>query len=525
MGKFRVFISSVQHELEVERGWAKYTLSKVPSLDPFFSPVLYEHEPASSNVAVEECVNLVNTCQVYVLIVGEKSGFMVNGISITHVEFKRAVELRNNEKMKILVFRKRAVELEQGAKDLLDDVKASGVKYKTFSKPSELADELEFALKSALKNDFNRPSSLHIESKTSASQIIENASVYENLPTKCPYSELNQSIAKRMIASWDAEQTKKLTPAILRLRLLNRNLLCLDAGEYVATKAGAIVLARDPTQHNGQTNNYVTAEYYEGSEVTADASNHESLSGPASRIIESAVKFVSRFTRKQERIVGTRRITIQEYPIEVVREVIVNAIAHRDYERTSARIFLRVFDDRVTVSSPGLPLDPLTPAKLRQGEVRAVSRNPLIAQSLLHLKLMEHRGSGFKRIRAAVGTSGITRLDVQEEDGFLDVTLYGRGEKIGNLPLPEAALNEILQSETVPELNDRQRKIAERIISGETLTRTAVIEEFGVSRDTAYRDLLELIDAGLAVRIGAGRSTRYVHPQFSETFTRNNGSE
>lgn len=226
-------------------------------------------------------------------------------------------------------------------------------------------------------------------------------------------------------------------------------------------------------------------------------------------------KFLSRFTRKQERIVNTHRITVQEYPVEIIREVIVNAIAHRDYASTSARIFLRVFKNRVTVTSPGLPLAPLTPAKLRKGEGLAVSRNPLIAQSLLHLKLMEHRGSGFRSIRAAVGKSGITELDVIADDGFLEVTLYGRGEKLGNLPLPEAVIKEIMPCEVVAYLNDRQRKIARRIASGETMTTAIVIKDFDVSRDTAFRDLKKLIEVRLAVKTGSGPSTRYVNPHFS----------
>lgn len=61
MEKIRVFISSVQKELTVEREWAKYALNKVPSLDLFFSPVLYEHELATSNQAIKECVDLVDT--------------------------------------------------------------------------------------------------------------------------------------------------------------------------------------------------------------------------------------------------------------------------------------------------------------------------------------------------------------------------------------------------------------------------------------------------------------------------------
>ena len=274
MEKIRVFISSVQKELTVEREWAKYALSKVPSLDSFFSPVLYEHEPASSNQAIKECVDLVDTCQVYVLIVGEQSGFMVNDTSITHLEFNRAVKLMTAGQMKILAFRKDGRKLESGASVLLEDVRKSGIKYKKFSTPPELANELEKSLFLALKNDFNRAPSWNFEAEASAQQIIESASNLENLPTKYSYCDLHHAIAKRMIASWDGVKPTKLTKAELRRRLLNRNHLYTNGDDAKATMAGAIVLARNPTNISGLINAYITVEYYDGDIAIADATEN-----------------------------------------------------------------------------------------------------------------------------------------------------------------------------------------------------------------------------------------------------------
>jgi len=53
-----------------------------------------------------------------------------------------------------------------------------------------------------------------------------------------------------------------------------------------------------------------------------------------------------------------------------VRETIVNAIAHRDYEDTTRQILVEVFLDRVVISNPGRPPHPLTLAKLRSGKYR-----------------------------------------------------------------------------------------------------------------------------------------------------------
>jgi len=278
--------------------------------------------------------------------------------------------------------------------------------------------------------------------------------------------------------------------------------------------AGAIVISEDPTKISGLANCYITAEAYPGKTVTGRVQDQAMIAGPAPTMVDGAVDFVMKNTRHPTRVVGERRIELDEYPPEVLREAIVNAIAHRDYEETGGRISLRVFRDRVTVTSPGLPPKPLTIGKLKSGDAVAISRNPLIAQSLYHLKLMEHRGSGFRRIQEYVGASGLTGFDLKKESGFLELTLFGPGEKIDNIPLPASAVEALLQNSELAALSERQQRMAEALARGESLTSASCRKTYGVSRDTAARDFKALIEAGLALKLGAGASTRYIHPEF-----------
>lgn len=71
--------------------------------------------------------------------------------------------------------------------------------------------------------------------------------------------------------------------------------------------------------------------------------------------------------------------TLHAYPERVVKEAIVNAVIHRDY-RLNRDIFVRIFDDRVEVESPGLLPGNITPANIARSGSRA--RNPLIASNL-----------------------------------------------------------------------------------------------------------------------------------------------
>lgn len=109
---------------------------------------------------------------------------------------------------------------------------------------------------------------------------------------------------------------------------------------------------------------------------------------------------------------------MDEYPEEAVREAIVNAVAHRNYEDRSRTIMVEVFFDRVVISSPGPPPPPLTLAKLRRGKYRPCSRNSVLAQSLALLKLMEQRGSGFSRMKSTMLDHGLDAPEFDMVDGY-----------------------------------------------------------------------------------------------------------
>jgi predicted HTH transcriptional regulator len=69
----------------------------------------------------------------------------------------------------------------------------------------------------------------------------------------------------------------------------------------------------------------------------------------------------------------------KDYRQRALREALVNAVAHRNYEDASRKIAVQIFSDRIVVASPGYPPAPLTLAKLRRGNYRPCSRNSVIA--------------------------------------------------------------------------------------------------------------------------------------------------
>jgi predicted HTH transcriptional regulator len=267
-----------------------------------------------------------------------------------------------------------------------------------------------------------------------------------------------------------------------------------------------VLLARDPSAVFPQCR--ILADAYRGAEPDGDPGDHEDIREPMAVAIERALAFIGRNTRHPMRVVGLNRVRLDEYPASGLREALVNAVAHRQYEDAGRKIMLEVFADRVVVSSPGLPPAPITLAALRRGKYRPCSRNPVLAQCLSYFHRIEERGSGFRRMRDQMLDHGLDQPLLGTDTGYFQVTFPGPGDNIDRLRVPEKQL--LIGPAVEARLNERQRRMAVMLVEGEALTSRRCEVEFGVTRDTATRDFNLLLELGLARKEGRGRSTRYV---------------
>ena len=92
---------------------------------------------------------------------------------------------------------------------------------------------------------------------------------------------------------------------------------------------------------------------------------------------------------------GGRRLERWDYPLEAVREALVNAVAHRDYTITVTDIELSIYTDRIEIISPGRLPNTVTVDKIRAG-YRA-SRHELIKEVLRDYRYIEATGLGVPR--------------------------------------------------------------------------------------------------------------------------------
>lgn len=505
--KYRVFLSSVQKELEVERVSIAGAVSSDRLLCNESEVVLYEKEPLSGQRVTKPYLKCLDSCDIYLLVMDREYGTVLQTISATHEEYCHA--MAREMPMMIFVRGHHDTNRKKETQAFFKKIKADGHNYRRFHDRVDLLPEVKRGLARILGESFGVR--IQSDALARAEEAIGKASPFEQQVLDVKDAGLALDVARQWLRAIKeiAEKDKPPKSALLN-RLREKGLIRKEqtGSAYKSMAAGLLFLGKDPAAQFPQCR--IMADAYSGAEPDPSPKDQETLSGPAPIMVEQVVEFVMRNTRHPIRVVGIRRIRLDEYPPEVIREAIVNAIAHRDYEDAARPIYVKVFFDRVEVLSPGGLLRPLTISKLLKGNYEPCSRNPTLAQYLGHLRLMEQRGSGILRMQSAMLDHGLDKPEYVFRDGYFTVVLKGPDEDLNRLRTSEQAGVEVPGS-VEEKLTERQRAVVGWLASGETITNRGCQERLGISKVTATKDLSALVELGLAERIGRGRSVRYIY--------------
>ena len=142
------------------------------------------------------------------------------------------------------------------------------------------------------------------------------------------------------------------------------------------------------------------------------------------RYIMSHLKVAFEFTGELQ------RNEIFEYPLAALREILLNAVVHRDYT-SPIDIQIKIFDDSITFFNPGKLFGDVTIEQLRGNNYQSRTRNKLIAEAFYLTKDIEKYGSGYIRIRQEVGAYPTMEFDYEESgDGFFVKLSYSEQKTI-----------------------------------------------------------------------------------------------
>lgn len=201
------------------------------------------------------------------------------------------------------------------------------------------------------------------------------------------------------------------------------------------TVSGILLFGRTPNRFLPQAGIDVFA--YQGDEKDYAANERSALRGPMvplqsvageiveAGLVEQAVSFIHRNTSVQSQIEesGGRRIDRYEYPVEAIREAIVNALVHRDYLLSGTNIEISIYNSRIDFISPGRLPNGITRERMLAG-CRA-TRNQLIKDVMRDYGYLEHSGMGIPRkiVRSMKEHNG-TSPDLIEEGEMFTIRLF-----------------------------------------------------------------------------------------------------
>ncbi len=153
--------------------------------------------------------------------------------------------------------------------------------------------------------------------------------------------------------------------------------------------------------------------------------DQKNVRAPAFKLLEEAELFCQRHFPLPAKIVPTQlhRLETPLIPYDAMREILVNALIHRDYSIAGGAISLAIFDDRVEVWSIGTFPNGITPAKLSKNHP-SIQRNPLIAETFNRTGLIEKWGRGTNRVIEMCKAAGVKPPKFEQIAGAAVVTFH-----------------------------------------------------------------------------------------------------
>jgi ATP-dependent DNA helicase RecG len=203
--------------------------------------------------------------------------------------------------------------------------------------------------------------------------------------------------------------------AMLRLRVA-----ATMGSRLVPTVAGLYLFGEQPQWLMPQLG--VVAVRIAGFDIAGDVVSRADLTGPLPQLVDDALAFVEREGRRIVNQVDPDDSEL-EFPLEAVREGVVNALVHRDL-RAGGPVALRLFEDRLEIWNPGsangLPND--LGHYMKRGGV-SLSRNPMLAVFARQLGYAEQLGRGLPLIRDVVveAVQGTANIESSKEGVLLTI--------------------------------------------------------------------------------------------------------
>ncbi len=275
--------------------------------------------------------------------------------------------------------------------------------------------------------------------------------------------------------------------------LLERGLLREERSRLVPTGFGFLLFGDRPRRILHQAGLLATIHYPDGKDELLD------FDEPMILIPDMAEKWLG---DKLPNVIDRsrmRRETRPAVPFEMVREAVINALIHRDYDIRGAKCQLVVTEDAITIKSPGAPPLPVTVEQLQSFNAPMLSRNPVLHYVFSHMGLAEERGLGVKTLKADAEKEGLPLPRYTWTAPYLNLTLYRS----------TAGAERALDAKVLASLSKTERAGWRWVSTRDSVTAGEYAVAMRIPRRTAQFQLRRFKALNLLRQEGFGPSTRY----------------
>lgn len=233
----------------------------------------------------------------------------------------------------------------------------------------------------------------------------------------------------------------------------------------------------------------IKAAVFQG-ETKAIFTDRREFSGSILKQLDEVYKYIDMFNKTHAEIKGLYREDRRDYPEVAIREILLNAIIHREYS-LSGSILISIYDDRIECVSLGGLVQGISLEDITYGI--SITRNEKIANVFYRLELVEAYGTGISKVFDSYQLEKKKPI-IEVSDNVFKVTLYNRNFK-------QESYSDLLTNDQI--------KIVELIKMKGEVKRFEVENLLEISQTMAGRLLKELVDKGMLARKGKAASTFY----------------
>lgn len=326
--------------------------------------------------------------------------------------------------------------------------------------------------------------------------ITKSGKSWDSIETEATISELDEETINTFI-----QFSKQRLPFIenTNVETLLQNLELIKNGKL--TRAALLLFGKKPQSYFLSA--YIRCGRFKDAITIFDSKEYY---GNLFKQLEDAMNFIKNHTSVRYEIKVNNlslhdltRKDIWEYPLDAIREAIINAIIHRDYNDYSSCVEVRIYDDKIWINNAGKLPSPLTVDDLKLPNHQSKPKNPLLAKVFYFAGLIERWGTGTHKM-----------IQLCKNAGLPEPKFENRQEGIGSFTV---IFNKDMYTEEQLRkmgLNERQIRAVLYVKEKGKISNKEYRNFYNISDEMARLELSGLVNKNIFAIQGKGRNVHYV---------------